>query len=272
MRLACLLLAASLGATPFRGTVTKADREAGVLTVKDASGAEVVAAVGAGDLEVGWEGRPIRAERIESDGRPRLERVFPEDAPALAEIAAAAAALRRDTVERGRLVARAEGDFAPAFVLWDHHGKLVRSGELRGRPYVLNFIFTRCKAAEMCPASSACMASLGKALRAADLAGKVQLLTITFDPAHDSPGVLRAYAAGMGLDPEHHRLLTGDREMIRDLMRQFGILTLEQDGTIVHNAATVVVSADGRIVARRPGARFEPAELMPLLSRLAAPR
>lgn len=272
MRLACLMLAASLGATPFRGTVVEADRDAGVLTVASADGARTAAAAGTGDLEIGWEGRAIRADLIVSDGRPRLERLFPEDAPAMAEIAAAAAALRRDTVERGRLVARAEGDFAPAFVLWDQHGKLVRSGDLRGRPYVLNFIFTRCKAAEMCPASSACMASLGKAVRDAGLAGKVQLLTITFDPAHDSPGVLRAYAAGMGLDPDHHRLLTGDREMIRDLMRQFGILTLEQDGTIVHNAATVVVSPDGRIVARRPGARFEPAELMPLLSRLAAPR
>jgi protein SCO1/2 len=169
-------------------------------------------------------------------------------------------------------VARAEGDAAPVFALWDQRARLVRSGELRGRPYVLNFIFTRCKAAEMCPASSACMASLGKVLRDQGLAGKVQLLTISFDPAHDSPGTLLGYAASTGLDPEHHRLLTGDREMIRDLMRQFGILVLEQDGTLVHNAATVVVTSDGRLAARRPGARFEPEDLLPLLRRLAVPR
>jgi protein SCO1/2 len=209
---------------------------------------------------------------IESDGRSRLERVFPEDPAVLAEMTAAAAALRRDTVERGRLVARAEGDYAPGFVLWDQHGAPARTGDLRGSPYVLNFIFTRCKAAEMCPASTASMAALGKALRTEGLAGKVRLVTLSFDPAHDSPGVLRAYAAATGLDPEHHRLLTGDREMIRDLMRQFGILVLEQDGTLVHNAATVVVSADGRIVTRRPGARFDPAELLPVLRRLVAPR
>jgi len=272
MRLACLLLAASLGATGFRGTVLSADAEAGVLRLRDASGAELSAAAGVGDLEIGWVGRPIRAELIQSEGRPRLERVFPEDPAALAEIASVAAALRRDTVERGRLVARAEGDQAPVFTLWDQRGKLTRSGELRGRPYVLNFIFTRCRAAEMCPASTACMAGLGKALRDDGLGGKVQLLTMTFDPAHDSPGTLLAYAASTGLDPEHHRLLTGDREMIRDLMRQFGILVLEQDGTLVHNAATLVVTADGRIAARRPGARFEPEDLLPLLRRLAAPR
>lgn len=272
MRLACLLLAACLGAAPFEGTVVSVDAEAGALRLKPFAGPELVAAAGPGDLEIGWVGRPIRGELIESAGQPRLERVFPQDAPALAEIAAAAAALRRDTVERGRLVARAEGDFAPAFVLWDQRGRLVRSGELRGRPYVLNFIFTRCKAAEMCPASTACMAGLGRSLREAGMGGKVQLLTISFDPAHDSPGVLLGYASTTGLDPEHHRLLTGDRDMIRDLMRQFGILTLEQDGTIVHNAATVVVSPDGRIVARRPGARFEPADLMPLLGRLTSSR
>ncbi len=272
MRLACLLFAACLGAAPFEGTVVGVDATAGTLRLRPATGPEVTAAVGPGDLEIGWVGRPIRGVLIESDGRPRLERVFPQDAPALAEVAAAAAALRRDTVERGRLVARVQGDFAPVFALWDQRGRLVRSGELRGHPYVLNFIFTRCKAAEMCPASTACMARLGAALRESGMGGKVQLLTISFDPVHDSPGVLLAYAGSTGLDPANHRLLTGDREMIRDLMRQFGILTLEQDGTIVHNAATIVVSPDGRIVARRPGARFEPEELMPLLDRLVAPR
>ena len=275
MRLAWLTLLALVipaSGETFRGSVISADRAAGTLRIRSETGVESMVRAGAGDLEIGWVGRPVRGELLTSDGQARLERIFPEDSEASAEAKAVAAALRRDTVERGRLVARAEGDYAPPFALWDQGGRFVRSGDLRGKPCVVNFVFTRCKAAEMCPAATASMVALTKALRAADLAGRVTLVTVTFDPAHDSPGVLRTYAAGWGADPTHHLFLTGDREMIRDLMRQYGILVLEQDGTLVHNAATYIISPDGRIVARHPGARFDAEELLPLLRGQLAPR
>jgi len=112
----------------------------------------------------------------------------------------------------------------------------------------------------------------GKALREAGLRDQVRLLSVSFDPVHDSPGVLRAYAESWGADPAQHRFLTGRREMVRDLMRQQGILTAQADGTIVHNAATVVVSAEGRIVARREGPRFLPEDFLPILRRQLEPR
>jgi hypothetical protein len=42
---------------------------------------------------------------------------------------------------------------------------------------------------------------------------------------------------------------------------------MQADGTIVHNAATVVVSSEGRIVARKEGPRFLPEDFLPLLRR-----
>jgi protein SCO1/2 len=262
-----LLALASLAAEPFRGGVISADPAAETLRLRAEDGRELTARVGVGDVAIGWVGRTVRGELVESDGRLRLERVFPAGSEELRAEAEVAAALRRDTVERGRLVARATGDEAPVFFLWDQDGRVVRSSDLRGKPYVVNFIFTRCKAAEMCPASTASMVALGKALREAGLGDKVRLVSFSFDPAYDSPGVLRAYAQSWGADPAQHRFLTGQREMIRDLMRQQGILTMQTDGTIVHNAATVVVSAHGRIVARKEGPRFLPEDFLPLLRR-----
>lgn len=262
-----LLALAALAAEPFRGSVLGSQPESESLRLRSEDGRELVARVGVGDLAIGWAGRAIRGELVESEGRLRLERIFPAGADELRAEADVAASLRRDTVERGRLVARAAGDEAPVFLLWDQSGRVVRSSDLRGKPQVFNFIFTRCKAAEMCPASTASMVALGKALREAGMGDKVQLVSVSFDPAYDSPGVLRTYAQSWGADPGQHLFLTGQREMIRDLMRQQGILTMQTDGTIVHNAATVVVSAQGRILARKEGPRFLPEDFLPILRR-----
>lgn len=260
-----LLLGAAAAAAPFVGKVDSVDPTSEMARLSPPAGPAVVARLGAGDLAVGWAGRLVRADLIESEGGLRLERVFPAEPEELRQVAEVTDALRRDTVERGRLAARGKGDLSPAWMLWDQAGRLVSSSDLRGKPVVMNFIFTRCRAATMCPASTAAMAALAGALRDAGLAGRVQLVSVTFDPAYDSPGVLRAYADSRGLDPAQHRLLTGDVRQIKDLMAQCGIQTIQADGTIVHNAATLVISGDGRIVSRLEGPRFEPADVVALL-------
>lgn len=270
--LLAILLFSAASAAPFVGRVDSVDAAAETARLVPDAGEASVARLGAGDLAVGWSGRRVRGELIESEGKLRLERVFPADAEELRRVAEVTDALRRDTVERGRLAARGVGDLAPSWMLWDQAGKLAASSDLRGRPTVVNFIFTRCHSPTMCPAASASMAALAKALREAGLAGKVQLVSVSFDPAYDSPGVLRAYADARGLDLAQHRLLTGDRQQIKDLMAQCGIQTIQADGTIVHNAATLLVSSEGRIVARQEGPRFEPEDLLALIRRELKPR
>lgn len=267
-RLLSLLLATAIaGAAPFVGKVESVDLPAETARLVSDDGSRLTARIGAGDLAVGWAGRRVRGDLIESEGRARLERIFPADPEELRRVAEVTDALRRDTVERGRLAARAAGDLAPAWMLWDQSGRLVPSSDLRGKPVVLNFIFTRCHSPTMCPAATASMAALAGKLRQAGLAGQVHLVSISFDPAYDSPGVLRAYAEARGVDPAQHRLLTGDARQIKDLMAQCGIQTIQADGTIVHNAATLLISAEGRIVSRREGAPFDAEDLIPLIRR-----
>jgi cytochrome oxidase Cu insertion factor (SCO1/SenC/PrrC family) len=61
---------------------------------------------------------------------------------------------------------------------------------------------------------------------------------------------------GYGIKSSRHSFLTGDPNQIKDLMRQYGILTTQSDGTIIHNASLLIVSTDGRIIQRREGAQF----------------
>lgn len=259
------LLMAHVYAAPFSGKVESVDGATEVARLVSKEGTVTEARLGAGDLLVGWTGRQVRGDLIESDGKLRLERIFPADPEALRRIAEVTDALRRDTVERGRLAARGKGDLSPAWMLWDQAGRLVSSSDLRGKPVVINYIFTRCGVATMCPAATASMAALAQALRDAGLAGRVHLVSVTFDPAYDSPGVLRAYADGRGLDLAQHRLLTGDARQIKDLMAQSGIQTIQSDGTIVHNAATLIISSEGRIVSRLEGPRFETPDVVAIL-------
>ena len=85
----------------------------------------------------------------------------------------------------------------------------------------------------------------------AALAGKVQLLSISFDPQFDRAEVLRAHAARLGADPTGVALRDrrGSRSSIAS-RREFGINVIrEKDGTITHNLRTAVVDPAGRVTS-----------------------
>ncbi len=276
MRIGAVILAfcaAGLAAEekPVLADVLSVDRKAMTAQVRPVEGAaEQQVILGEADAAIGWAGRRIRYVPVRQGDRVRADRIFPADAEELRRMKETTDTLRRLTADRGRMVTRMPTELVPDMALWNQDGKVVTKRDLLGRPFVLNFVFTSCRNAKMCPAATRCMKQLGDAL---DKSGsEVRLVTITFDPEVDSPGTLRAYADGYGIDGRRHLFLTGDEGQIRDLMRQYGILTAESDGTIVHNAATLVVSAEGRIVRRFEGATFDAEQILQSLSSLRSAR
>lgn len=276
MRIGAVILAfcaAGLAAEekPVLADVLSVDRQAMTAQVRPLEGAaEQQVIFGEADAAIGWAGRRIRYVPVRQGDRVRADRIFPADAEELRRMKETTDTLRRLTADRGRMVTRMPTELVPDMALWNQDGKVVTKRDLLGRPFVLNFVFTSCRNAKMCPAATRCMKQLGDAL---DKSGsEVRLVTITFDPEVDSPGTLRAYADGYGIDGRRHLFLTGDEGQIRDLMRQYGILTAESDGTIVHNAATLVVSAEGRIVRRFEGATFDAEQILQSLSSLRSAR
>ncbi len=255
------------------GQVIRVDSARHRLVVEESpGGAPVEYFARPGDLELPWAGRRVRYEVLVDGERRWADTVFPAEAEELRRIAEVTDSLRRQTADQGRLVTRMPRDLIPDLALWDQEARLVFKKDLLGAPFALNFIFTSCRSAKMCPASTACMKQLGDELAKDPKLTAVRLVTITFDPEVDSPGLLRSYAQGYGIDPARHRFLTGDPGQIKDLMRNFGILTVRDDGTIVHNAALIVVNAEGRIVQRREGASFDAADVAKTLAGLATGR
>jgi protein SCO1/2 len=96
------------------------------------------------------------------------------------------------------------------------------------------------------------MVALQKAVKAAKI-DNVTFVTISFDPEHDTPGVLRQYADAYGMDFSNFQLLTGPPDEINEALIQFGISVIQENGSLVHSLATLIVSPEGRITYRKQG-------------------
>ena len=96
----------------------------------------------------------------------------------------------------------------------------------------------------------------------------LELVSITLDPIHDTPGILREYAAVRGIDTSNFSFLTGPEGAIRDLLTQFGVITQLQGDILQHTLATMLIDPQGRIAHRTDGSQWEPQDFV---KRMKAP-
>lgn len=136
----------------------------------------------------------------------------------------------------------------PELVLTNRDGRTIRRADLDGRPWIADFIFTRCPAS--CPMMSARMARLNRDLPA-DL--PVRLVSISVDPDHDTPEVLQRYAESFQAT-DRWLFLTGTREDVRRLCVEgfkLGLDMAPAPGSgpepILHSTRFVLVDGNGDI-------------------------
>lgn len=98
---------------------------------------------------------------------------------------------------------------APGFSLLDQDGQPLTNESLRGHAVLYAFSYTRCP--QPCSNIDATLKQVQEGLNSLDLGGlPVSLVTLSFDPEHDTPDVLQAHAAALGADPAIWRFATGD--------------------------------------------------------------
>ncbi len=255
-----MLLISGLRAEPISGRIASADPETQALTFEDGR----IVRVGKGDARIGYVGKDIRGELDLMTEPPTLYAIWPNNSVDRTIEASVNKQLHTDTIEQGRRAFRSLGDYLPDFALYNQGGELVRKQTYRGEICVYNFIFTRCKDPKMCPATTARTLQLQKMLDQEGVKG-VHLITISFDPEYDTPGILNEYGVQRGAHFENYSLLTGDPQAIEDLMKQFGILTIEEDGTINHTMATIITDGNGMVVHRKDGSYWSPEEFFEII-------
>ena len=152
----------------------------------------------------------------------------------------------------------AEGDILAALPLRDQRGRAVTiTGD--GRTTIVSFIYTRCRDARMCPLVAAKFAAMQRALPD----DRIRLVTVTLDPAYDTPAVLARYGASVGADPERWTLATGNPGTIDELATRLGIVrSVPQPGVVVHSEAAVVIDRNARIARIVDGSEWLPADLL----------
>ncbi|HEY6095213.1 MAG TPA: SCO family protein [Gallionellaceae bacterium] len=113
---------------------------------------------------------------------------------------------------------------------------------------VVEFIYTSCQS--LCLALGTEFQQLQRSIVAQGLQDRVHLLSVSFDPAHDSPAVMRKYAERMQAQPATWTLATvRDARELPTLLRTFGVTVIpDQLGGFQHNAALVWVAPAGRLV------------------------
>jgi protein SCO1/2 len=153
----------------------------------------------------------------------------------------------------------APSDTLPNFTLLNQSGQTLSLHHFRGKVLVLTFVYTRCTLSDFCPRMSQNFAEIDKLL-AADpkLYARTHLLTISFDPAHDTPAVLRSYGSAYTGRYTHETFQHWDfaAPTLAELpkMEQFFDLgvTPGPSGILQHSLATLVIGADGKVIAFYP--------------------
>jgi protein SCO1/2 len=147
---------------------------------------------------------------------------------------------------------------APNIALTSQDGAPVALADLRGKVVAVTFIYTQCP--DICPMLTQKMVDIQDEL-GADFGAKIAFLSITLDPEHDTPEVLKDYAQFWGAKPEGWSFLTGSLDAVRDVTRDYGVFfSKKEDGSVEHSQLTTLVDAEGQIRVQYLGARFDPEE------------
>lgn len=160
------------------------------------------------------------------------------------------------------------GAEVPDFTLTNQGGKMITLRDYRGRALALTFIYTRCPLPDYCVLMSNNFAEIDRSLaREPELAAKSRLLSVSIDPAYDTPKVLRSYGAAHTENYrdekfERWQLATGDAAEVRRVANFFGLVYDRDGDQIVHSLRTAVVAPDGKLYKIYRGNEWKPEDVL----------
>jgi len=162
----------------------------------------------------------------------------------------------------------APGDEVPDFAFTNQSGRRVSLSHYRGKVLLVTFIYTRCPFPDFCPRMSSNFAEIDKHLAAdPSVAAGTHLLSISFDPEHDTPKVLRDYAFSVAHTTQpalfnHWEFAVPNSADLPKVADFFGVVYKSEGGLITHNLSTAVIGPDGKIVKWYHGGDWQVSDLI----------
>lgn len=154
-------------------------------------------------------------------------------------------------------------DKAPDFSFTERSGRPFSSSELKGKVWVVDFIFAHC--AGSCPMQSQKMKMLQEAWKGNP---DLKLLSFTVDPVRDTPPFLKAYADDYHAEPDQWFFLTGFKKDLYKMIREgFKATAMESpEGgpgfDYIHTTRFYLVDAKGMIRGYYDGEKDEEMEML----------
>lgn len=166
------------------------------------------------------------------------------------------------------------GEPVPETKLIDENNAARPLTSLKGHRVALTFMYTTCPQPDFCPLMDRNFASVQNEIKKTPALADIRLVSVSFDPAHDTPAVLKAHATALQADPTLWHFVTTSTDDIQAFAAQFGVIAEPSDESpaiLTHNLSTAVIDADGRLVKIRPGNMWTPADLIADLKAAPAP-
>lgn len=163
-------------------------------------------------------------------------------------------------------VGNAPGDY----LMRDRQDRVVRLSDFRGKPLLVNFVYTGCF--QVCPNSTLVLRSAVNAMRDRFGSEQFRVVSIGFDQPTDTPAALRNYAAQRRIKDANWEFLSPRGEDAAALARDFGFSYVATPGGFDHTLQVSILDAGGRIRQQVVGDAFAAEALGEPLRQLIAGR
>jgi protein SCO1 len=167
------------------------------------------------------------------------------------------------------------GDQVPDFALRNQDGRAIHLDQFRGKTLLITFIYTRCPLPNFCPLVTHNFAVIDRQLAAdPSLYKKTHLLSVSFDPDHDTPAHLRAYGAtyiggAMGAFA-HWDFAVPTKPELTEMAKYFDVgVTYGANDTITHTLSTTLIGPHGKVAQFYPGNEWTPDQVVSDVKRVA---
>src|SRR6266566_1688433 len=115
------------------------------------------------------------------------------------------------------------GDAVPDTALIDENNAARPLASLKGHRVALTFMYTRCPQPDFCPLMDRNFAAMQAEIKKTPGLGDVRLVSVSFDPANDTPAVLKTHAKDLKADPAVWHFLTASPDDITGFSAKFGV-------------------------------------------------
>jgi protein SCO1 len=164
-----------------------------------------------------------------------------------------------------------KGEVVPDFVLTNQNAKRVHFHDFRGKVLLVTFIYTRCPLPDFCPRMSDNFRQIQKQLLATSGSqAHTAFLSISFDPEHDTPAVLKHYASiydkpTKGQHPFDWQFAVPSPRDLPEIAKFFGLVLQPQNAQIVHSLSTTLISPDGKVEQWYDSNDWKPSDVAQLM-------